>query len=271
LYRKGSGGPDEFRFNDAAMTIYHFFWGIYCDWYLEFIKETLKEGDAKLRAEFAMVANFVLDQSLRVLHPFMPFLSEELWQAMTDRKGEFLAVSFFPASISEKLIKEYQGPKEEIEAVRALFEKIRQIRMETGMPLSKPLGKLSIYSADEKLLNRVRSIAGKAFNLIGGLEKEMTTNDPTLKKEKGIARGVTTYRDLVVMVDLKGLVDLTKERSRQEKEKAKLEKGLAGHQNTLSNPKFREGAPEELVKEKEEKIREYQQRIKEIEEALKHL
>jgi valyl-tRNA synthetase len=201
----------------------------------------------------------------------MPFLSEELWQAQTDRKGQFLAVARFPSALLEKMLKAYQDLKEDIEATRALFEKIRQIRMETGMPLSKPLGKVSIYSADHKLLSRVVAIASKALNLIGGLEHDLLLQDPKLKTEKGVARGVTSYRDLVVLVDLKGLVDLAKERGRQEKEKIKLEKGLMGHQNTLNNPKFREGAPPELVKEKEEKIRVYQQKIQEIEEALRHL
>jgi valyl-tRNA synthetase len=262
---------DEFRFNDAAMATYHFFWGIFCDWYLEFIKETLKSENKGLRAEFATTAYYVLDQSLRALHPFMPFLSEELWQAMVDRKGNFVAVAAFPVPLPENILKEYQSSKEDIEAVRALFEKVRQIRMETGMALSKPLGKVSIYSDESALLGRVAQIAGKALNLIGGMEQEINLNDPALKKERGVARGVTSFRDLVVLVDLKGLVDLGKERSRQEKEKAKLEKGLAGHQSTLNNPKFRESAPEELVKEKEEKIREYQQRIQEIDEALKYL
>ncbi|MDX1386395.1 MAG: valine--tRNA ligase, partial [bacterium] len=71
---------EEYRFNEGAMTAYHFFWGTFCDWYLELIKETLKTGDSKLREEFATVAFYVLDQSLRLLHPFIPFITEELWQ-----------------------------------------------------------------------------------------------------------------------------------------------------------------------------------------------
>ena len=260
---------EEYRFNEAALSAYQFFWGTFCDWYLEFIKETLKSDTNSLREEFATVALYVLDQALRLLHPLMPFITEELWQALCDRQGELLPRARFPTVLPEESLARFQKSQEKIEALKAVFEKVRQIRMETGVPLSQPLKRVSIYSKDDDLLQDLQKLATYAYDL-AGLSK-LSVNDTQLRAEKGIARGVTSHEDVVVLVDLKGLVDLDKERQRQEKEIAKLQKGLAGVEKTLKNPKFIQKAPVELVEEKKLALQSYEAKILEVEEALKLL
>lgn len=260
---------EEYRFNDGAMTLYHFFWGTFCDWYLEMIKDGLKKPDLALQKEFATVSYFVLDQSLRLLHPFMPFLTEELWQSMMDRKGEFLPLAKFSDPLPEPMLVGFQSGTERTEALCAVFAKVRQIRMETTMPLNQELDQVGIYSEDEKLLTELSQGAGLALHLIRA--KGLSPKNPDLENSRGVARGVTGFKDLIVRVDLKGLVDLDKERARQEKELAKISKALKGNEKTLQNPKFLEKSPPELQAEMRENVANYRRRIEEIEAGLKQL
>ena len=266
---------DEFKFNEAAMAIYHFIWRTYCDWYLELIKNSFKsdaeanEAGKKLREEFANVACLVLDQALRLLHPFMPFISEELWQKICNRQGKYLANSAFPQALLEEMRKKYSAAEERMEATLAIVEKIRQIRMETGVPLSTQLERAGIYSADQDFLSQVNSTLPYALNLTK--VKQISLNDPQLQNESGVARGVTRYRDVVVIVDLKGIIDLQKERQRQEKELARLQNGLNGTRKLLQSQDFVAKAPEELIAEKREAEQSYLKKIEEIEQALQRL
>ena len=259
----------DYRFNDAAMAVYHFFWGTYCDWYLELAKEPLKSTDAAVQGEFATVAVLVLDQALRLLHPFMPFLSEELWQKIAERKGSHLATSFFPRPFSPEKQKALAPSVERIEALIAIVEKIRQIRMETGVPLTTQLERASLYSSDPEVLKQVDAILPYALNLTK--IPKLALNDPSLKSEKGIAKGITGFRDIVVVIDLKGVVDLDKERQRQQKELARLQNGLNGTQKMLNSADFMSKAPEELVAEKRQAEADYKKKIKEVQDALQLL
>ncbi len=257
---------EEYRFNEAAMGAYHFFWGTFCDWYLELTKDTLKNPNDSLREEFATVTVYVLDQVLKLLHPIIPFITEELWQNMHDRKGQFLTQASFPRPLEEKHFSAFHAAQSRMEAMRAVVEKIRQIRMETGVPLNQKLTRVSVYSSNTAWLEEIDTVLGYGLNLAG--VTQIALNDPALREEKGVALGVTTFEDLVVIVDLKGVVDLEKEKLRQEKELKKLENGLNATQKTLDNPNFVKNAPNELVEEKRKSLNEYQNKIREVKEAL---
>jgi len=262
----------EYRFNDAAMAAYHFFWGTYCDWYLELVKKSFSETDPreeKLKKEFATVTVLVLEQTLRLMHPFIPFLTEELWQNIADRQAQFLATSYFPKPLSEEKMKEFKSGIVRIEALTAIVDKIRQIRMEAGVPLNAELKRASLYSSDNIFLQEIDEIAHYTINLTK--IPKLGLNDPILKDEKGIARGITSYRDVVVVVDLKGVVDLEKEKQRQQKELARLQNGLSGTQKMLTSADFLSKAPEELVAEKKQAEADYLMKIQEVKEALELL
>ena len=138
-----------------------------------------------------------------------------------------------------------------------------------SVPLNTIMERTSVYSEDQNFLESLSALADQSLQWVG--IKGLLLNDEELRGEKGVARGVTRCRDLVVLVDLKGLVDLEKERQRQEREIAKLQKGLKATEGTLNNPKFLEKAPPELVEEKRGNLKSYQVKIKEIEDALKYL
>ncbi|HCU23592.1 MAG TPA: valine--tRNA ligase [Deltaproteobacteria bacterium] len=263
------GSLSEYRFNDAAMSFYHFFWGTFCDWYIELIKFAFKEEekvDAELRKEFGTVALFVLDQSLRLLHPFMPFISEELWQRVTPREGTLLASSAYPHPLSAERRSRFAAAEARMEAVTAIVDKVRQIRKEAGLPESQVLTRASLYSSDPDFLSQIDAMIHEAANLTR--VAKFARNDEVLKKEKGIAKGVTRFRDLVVLVDLKGVVDLQKERQRQEKELAKLKNGLDSTLKMLENEDFVAKAPPELIEEKRAAEANYRKKIQEVQEAL---
>ncbi len=262
-------GIAEYRFNDAAMATYHFFWGTYCDWFLELIKPGLKSEDAGVRRELATVAALVLDQSLRLLHPFMPFLSEELWQKLAPRGTALLATAKFPQALPAPRRAEFRAAEERIEALTAIVEKIRQIRKETGVPDSAALNRAVLFTSDQALQAQIDGILRSAADMtrVAGI----ALNDVKIREEKGVARGVTRFKDLVVWVDLKGVVDLQKERLRQEKELAKLNNGLAATVKMLGNAEFLSKAPAELLEENREKEAMYRKKIQEIHEALELL
>jgi len=262
-------GITEYRFNDASMGVYHFFWGTYCDWFLELIKAGLKSEDAALRREFATVATLVLDQSLRLLHPFMPFLSEELWQKLAPRDGALLPSARFPQVFPDALRLRLKAAEDRIEALTAIVEKIRQIRKETGVPDSATLARASVFTSDPGVLEQIDAILVSAKNLTR--VEALILNDSALRSEKGLALGATRFRDVVVLVDLKGVVDLQKERQRQEKEMARLKNGLDGTVKMLGNAEFVAKAPPELLAEKRESEATYRKKIQEIQEALQLL
>ena len=250
------------------MAVYHFFWGTFCDWFLELIKNPLKSEDQKLGRELATVAALILDQSLRLLHPFMPFLSEELWQKLAPRQGALLPQAKFPQPLPDKIQADLSSAEARIEAVLAIVEKVRQIRKESGIAENVNLERASLYSSDQGLLEQVDKIVHYAANLTK--ISKFGLNDG-LEKEKGIAKGITRFRDLKVIVDFKGVVDLQKERQRQEKELARLNNGLAGTVKMLNNAEFVAKAPPELLEEKRESEATYRKKIQEVEEALKLL
>ncbi len=258
----------EYRFNDAAMSVYHFFWGKYCDWFLELIKDSQKT-DKPEQKEFANIAVYVLDQSLRLLHPFIPFITEEVWQKLLPRHGQLLATSSFPKPFHSKLLETFSKEHQCVDAATAVVEKIRQIRMESGVPLTSLIERSSIYSSDEGFLKNV----DKVMHYFLGLAKvkNIALNNPQLMAEKGIALGVTRIKDLVVLVDLKGIVDLEKEKNRQQKELSRLENGLNSTIKLLASSDFMAKAPPELVAEKKEAEASYRKKIEEIQETLKRL
>jgi valyl-tRNA synthetase len=262
------GAMAEYRFNDAAMEIYHFFWGSYCDWFLELIKPILnskENSDANLKREMATLAVLVLDQSLRLVHPFMPFISEEIWQKLIPREGALLPVAKFPQAFKT----EFKDSEQFVDIVIALVEKIRQIRKETSVPESQKLNRVSIYSPDLGSVERIKKLMEFTTNLTG--VPDLWLNDSDLENEKGIAKGLTRFRDIKVIVDLKGVVDLQKERQRQEKELAKLQNGLTSTRKLLGNEEFVAKAPPELIGEKKAAEADYVKKIQETQDALESL
>jgi valyl-tRNA synthetase len=217
----------EFRFDESANTIYHFVWASFCDWYLELIKGQIDE-------ETRAVAGWVLDQILVMLHPFMPFITEELWHAMGERPYD-LILAKWPMPDARALDPE-AGP--EIDWLIRLVSGIRAARTELGVP---PGAKLALYvrEAGERTAQRLQ----RNDAAIRRLARIETISDG--EATGGAAQVVVDEATFVL--PLEGVIDIDAERARLTKALAAAEKERDSLAGRLSNPSFVERAKPEAV------------------------
>ncbi|PPB82534.1 valyl-tRNA synthetase [Albidovulum inexpectatum] len=246
---------DAFRFNDAANTLYAFVWGKVCDWYVEFAKPLMDgEHGAETRATMA----WVLDQCYVMLHPFMPFITEELW-ALTGERGKMLVHADWPEWGAELIDAEADR---EMNWVISLIEEIRSARAQMRVPVGLRLP-LIMLELDEK--------GREAFR----------RNEPMinrLARIEGLTEGAAPKGSITVAVEggsfaipLEGVIDIAAERARLQKTLEKLEKDLRGLSARLSNPKFVASAPEDVVEETRERLQLGEDEAAKLRAALKRL
>jgi valyl-tRNA synthetase len=235
---------DAYRFNDGAGAIYQFLWNDVCDWYLEIAKGALygtADPAGRNRVQHALVT--VLETTLRLLHPFMPFITEELWQRLP-HQGESIMVAPFPKATAAA------DPDAERE-MALLMQVVTALRNIRGEMRLSPAQLLTVIvkagPGDEPLL---RAHAG----LIQALARARVTIDPAAARPAASALGVVGASELYV--ELAGLVDLAAERQRLEKEIKRTADAIAFTRGKLSRPDFTERAPAEIVDKEREKLAE---------------
>ena len=254
---------DEYRFNDAAAAIYQFIWHEYCDWYLEISKPAIY-GKLTPQRKHATQRTMkdVFGVMMRLLHPFMPFVTEELWHALLGHDRQSIMVSPFP-----KVREDWNEPeaKKEMEMLMEIITSIRNIRGEMRIP---PSQKLSVFvsAADEAAKRMVEAGAGYIANLAN---LESLSVDVNLPEPKGVATGVVGLTK--IFVPLTGIVDIAGERARLEKELAKVKKDLEQSSRKLANRDFREKAAQEIIQKEEDKLKGCQEKFSALENALKKL
>jgi len=253
---------DDYRFNDAALTLYHFFWGTYCDWYLELIKSRLYGDDLQAKQQTATVAVFILDQALRLLHPFMPFLTEELWHLLAKREGQYLFQAAFPQVPQEAILGAWRSADQRINKLQKIISKLRQIRTETGVPASQKIAVWVYLGKGSK--TEIQSLENRMIEL--GRVQKITYIDQ--KPSEPVAKGVTGVDEILVYVPLTGLIDIEKEKERQHREIKRIQKGIDAVSHMLASPNFAQKAPPELVQQKNQEKTELEVRKSEVEEAL---
>ncbi|HYD71768.1 MAG TPA: class I tRNA ligase family protein, partial [Candidatus Binatia bacterium] len=233
------------RFNEAAGALYKFVWNVYCDWYLEFIKPLLNGEDETAKAETRRTAAWVLDQILILLHPFMPFITEELWAKTGDygakRDGMLIAEAW--PQLSLDLVDE--DAEAEIEWMVRLIAETRSTRSELNVPPGAkiPLLLIGADHATEVRLERYQDLIDRMARL------EYSTS------AKEAPKGSVTFvlGAATVALPLQGVVDLPAEAVRLSKEIAKLEGEIGKMDQKLGNKQFVEKAPEEVVEELRER------------------
>ncbi len=249
---------EAYRFNDAAAAAYHFVWNVYCDWYLEMAKPLLAGADASARWETRAMVAWVRDEILKLLHPFMPFVTEELWAVTTasEREG-LLTLSKWPSLAG--LIDD----KAEVEIgwVIDLITAIRSVRAEMNITAQIPL---VLAGASTETKGRAERWAEFIKRLAHVSEISWTLAAP-----QGSVQLVV--RGEVAALPLKGIIDLSAERARLDKEMAKADADIARVDAKLSNPNFVARAPEEVVEEEKEKREQAVARKAKIAEALERL
>ncbi|MBQ9478718.1 MAG: class I tRNA ligase family protein, partial [Selenomonadaceae bacterium] len=252
---------DRFELGEAARLIYEFLWSEYCDWYIELTKARLyNRDDERARQTALYVLSTVLESTLRLLHPFMPFLTEEIWQKLP-HEGDSIMVSPFPKSehtIDEQSIRS-------METIMETIKTIRNLRAEVGVqPRQKSEVRLKL--SDGALLETFRANAD--YLKLASAEPVIFMSAEDAKPEhalSGVAVGVEIY------LPLAGLIDVDKETARLNKELEKLRKGIASTEGKLSNEKFLSKAPADVVAAEREKLSAAREKISALEARISQL
>jgi valyl-tRNA synthetase len=247
---------EAYRFNDAAAEVYRFVWNIYCDWYLELAKPLLTGPDGAGKSETQAMVAWARDEILKLLHPFMPFVTEELW-AVTGKHDALLALDKWPA------LSGLADDKAEAEIgwVIDLVTAIRSVRAEMNITAAIPLV-LAGASAESKVR------AERWAEFIKRLAR-VSDISSAAAAPKGSVQLVV--RGEVAALPLKGVIDLAAERARLAKEMQKADADIARVDAKLGNANFVARAPEEVVEEEQEKREEALGRKTKIAEALERL
>ncbi len=260
--REMTAAIEAYKFNDAAGVMYRFVWNVFCDWYLELIKPVLTGPDSAAKAETRAAVCWALDEILKLLHPFVPFLTEELWRVTAESgppRHHMLALAAWP--VHDGL--DDETAEGEIGWVIDLVTAIRSVRVEMNIPASTTLP-LVLAGASPQTAIRARHWAEFIQRLARVAEISFADTAP-----QGAVQLVV--RGDVAALPLKGVIDLGAERARLAKEMAKADADIARVDAKLGNPNFVARAPEEVVEEEKEKREEAQARKAKIAEALERL
>jgi valyl-tRNA synthetase len=227
---------DEYRFNEAAMALYRFLWGEFCDWYVELSKLAFYGDDAAAKTAAQATAVYTLEQVMRLLHPFMPFVTEEVWQALPgERSAPSIMVAAYPDPEAHWIDADAEG---RLAQVMELVRAVRNIRSELGIPPSASVNvRLAAaggaLSAVEPYLRALAKVEGVQYLADG----ERPSGEPS-----ALVPGVGE-----VYVPLRGVVDLAEVRSRIERDLGKVVKELSAVQAKLARADFVDKAPAEVV------------------------
>jgi valyl-tRNA synthetase len=252
---------DRFEFGEAGRQLYNFIWDDFCDWYIEMSKETLYgENEAAKQVNKSILVH-VLDQILRLLHPIMPFVTEEIWSKLP-HEGDSLVVAAYPEVRPEWT--DTQAAKG-MEVLKELIRSVRNIRAEVNTPLSKPIT-LLIQTNDAEVETFL--VANKNYIERFCNPEELVISNTLEAPElamSAILSGATIY------LPLAGLINIEEEISRLEKELAKFNQEVKRVQGKLANERFVANAPEEVVAQEREKEADYLDKQKAVQERIEQL
>ena len=257
---------DKFELGEAASAVYDFIWNTYCDWYIELAKPRLynKEGGRdRQTVQYLLVA--ILRHMMELLHPFMPFVTEHIWQHLP-HEGESIMVAPWPSTLS---MDGFSSAAAHMNVMMDGIKGIRNMRAEMNVPMGKRSEVILVPATEE--LKGILETHGDYFHTLGWAEK-VTVLSPDAPKPENAT--VTVVNGLEVYLLLKDLIDADKEKERIAKEQATVLKEIVRLEGKLNNQGFLAKAPEAVVAKEKEKLEEYkqkQQALNEREEFLKTL
>ncbi len=256
--RDFNNAMDRFELNNAIKIVYHFVWNDFCDWYIELIKNRLYKGSEEEKSAVLTRALTIFEDLLRLVHPFMPFITEEIYHAIDQRaEGASITTSNFPEFDSEKLS---SAAEEEMDFIQNIVTAIRNIRGEMNIAPSKAIN----------ILLKTDKISENQLKYIKNLAKvEEISYGINIEKPKASASAIVKNCD--IYVPLEGLIDVNVEKQRLEKEITRLESQLKGVLAKLSNEKFVNGAPKDVVEREIAKKNDWEEKITKLKEALQNL
>ncbi len=266
--RETTENLERLRLHEAASALYRFFWGEFCDWYLELVKPRLyAEADTSARTVARAVLLQVLDSSFRLLHPIMPFITEALWQRLPGRGEESIMTAAWPEAREEW---DDADAEAQMTLLQELLAAVRNIRSEYNV---EPRGKIrvEVRSVDETLRRAVEA-EGDTARRLGGIDELMLdAGGGGGGSSAGAGATAVLTSGAVVFVPLEGLVDLERERARLAKQAGELGALLERSERKLANQDFVRKAPEQVVAQAREKLRELREQLDRVEEKRRTL
>ncbi len=255
-----TAGLDGYRFNEAANDAYHFVWGTFCDWFVEFSKPALQGEDGPAKDEARATAAWALDAILRLLHPFMPFVTEELWgrTGQAEARDRMLVRAGWP-EYGDELVN--HSAREEIEWTIRMVSEIRSVRAEMNVPPSAKIPLLVTGAGD-----KTRARMERQRELIATLARISDMAEQSGDLPNGSVQTVVDEATLVL--PLADVIDLEQERERLNKAVAKLEGQIGGMTKKLANKGFTDKAPAEVVATQRERLAEAEQTRDKLRDAL---
>ena len=256
---------DKYEIGLAADRIEDFIWNEYCDWYIEFAKIRLYGDDKEAKANVKKVLLYVLKNMLVLLHPFMPFITEEIYSSLPNKK-DLLIVEDWPEFNKDfDFVNEESNVNSVIEAITS----IRNQRATLNVP-AKTCQKLTILVENKENISLIEEIKDQFVNLAKASEVEvLAKEDSEITEEEGIVRLV--FNEFSVLMSLDELVDYEKERARLKDEIKRLESEIKRASGKLSNKGFVEKAPEKVVNEEREKLAGYEDLLEKTKASLEEI
>jgi valyl-tRNA synthetase len=252
---------DRYEFGEVGRALYNFIWDDFCDWYIEMAKLPLYGEDEAAKKTTRSILAHVLDQTMRLLHPFMPFITEEIWQNLP-HQGESITTAAWPeVNPAHSDDQAAQEMKLLVEMIRA----VRNIRAEVNTPMSKKI-KMLVKAKDETVLKAIENNRGYIERFCNPEELQMGVDLET--PEKAMTAVIT---GLEIVLPLEGLINIDEEIARLEKEFDRLNKEVDRVQKKLSNEGFMKKAPESVVAEERAKEDDYREKRAIVEARIKEL
>ncbi|MBX7150630.1 valine--tRNA ligase [bacterium] len=256
-------GLEKYKLHDAMNSVYQFFWSDFCDWYLELIKDRLYNGDENTKRQTLSTALYVMEGIVKLMHPIVPFLTEEIWQRLKPRNdGESVMCQSW--EYTDQAFYNDTAEKD-MEVVKNLIVSIRNIRSEMNVPPAKKTDAIMI-SSDAETVKLLQNHAGYFKNLA---RVEALTVETKPVKPKLCASAVVSGVEL--FIPLEGIIDVAVEKSRLQKEITRLEGQVQSIIQKLSNNDFIAKAPPQVIEKENAKRDNFNQSIEKLQANLKQL
>jgi len=256
----------NYRFHEAAQAVYQFFWGDFCDWYIEWVKPELQSPDRE-QATVAWKNLFAaFDDALRLLHPFMPFLTEELWHQLPQRSGgKSIALDTFPTARKEWAQGKIVDAVDIFTQIQDVITALRNIRAEMKLDAKKKVP-AEFWSTAELIRNRVH-VESDAITRLAVLS-EVKISPTALEQTGGAVRSTAVFDVRIAYSDV---VDVAAEKARLKKEIDGLQKAIASKEAQLGSDTFRSRAPEKIIKGLEATLAEQRIELRKLQDRLSQL
>ena len=263
MVRKVTNGLEQYRLHEAIASIYDFFWHDYCDWYLELIKRRVgRDASRQSRTIPLQIATGVMEGCMLLLHPFMPFITEEIWQSIGGRETDSIMVTPWPSTRDDGIESKAES---DMKLLQESINAIRNIRGEMSVP---PRKKINLVFKPEN--ERTAHLLDEHRNYISdctGADEILISSDATIPKPAARAFPPGTE----IHVPLAGIIDIARERERLDKELGRAESEIATHDKKLSNENFLSRAPDHVVEMTRRRREELSQKAEKLEESIAHL